>query len=77
MFSHVDDNNVEHPISFASRSLNSAERNYSEMDKEALSALFGVRKFHRFVFGNRFTTRTDHKPSLGLFGAHKPLPEHA
>lgn len=77
VLSHEDNHQVEHPIAFASRSLNSAERNYSQLDKEALAILFGVRKFHKFIFGNRVTIRTDHKPLIGLFGEHKPLPEHA
>ena len=67
----------ELPIAFASRSLNQAERNYSQLDREGLSIIFGVRKFHKFVYGREITIITDHKPLLGLFGENKRLPEHA
>ena len=67
----------ELPIAFASRSLNQAERNYSQLDREGLSIIFGVRKFHKFVYGREITIITDYKPLLGLFGENKPLPEHA
>ena len=66
----------ELPIAFASRSLNQAERNYSQLDREGLSIIFGGRKFHKFVYGREITIITDHKPLLGLFGENKPLPGH-
>ena len=36
----------EHPITFAKCSLAPAEKNYSEMDKEALVIVFGVKHIH-------------------------------
>ena len=36
----------EHPIPFASHSLAPAEKNYSQIDKEALAIVFGVKHFH-------------------------------
>ena len=36
--------NLEKPIAFASRSLAAAENNYSQLDKETLAVLFGVKK---------------------------------
>ena len=67
----------ELPIAFASRSLNQAERNYSQLDREGLFITFGVKKFYKFVYRREITIITDHKPLLGLFGENKPLPEHA
>lgn len=38
------------PISFASRSLCSAEQGYSVIDKETLALVFGVKKLKQYLF---------------------------
>ena len=58
----------------ALRTLICAEKNYPQLDKEALAVVFGVTEFKRYVFGREFTITTDHKPLLGLFGEGKPIP---
>lgn len=45
VLSHVFSDGSERPIAFASRSLTKAEKNYSQLDKEALSLIFGVKKY--------------------------------
>ena len=35
--------------------LSSSEHNYSQVDKEALSLIFGIIKFHKFSYGWYFT----------------------
>ena len=56
----------EKPIGYASRTLNKAERNYSQLEKEGLSCVFGVKHFYSYLFGHSFELITDHKPLLGL-----------
>ena len=43
VLSHVYADQLDKPIAYASRSLNTVERKYSQLDKEALEILFGVR----------------------------------
>ena len=56
----------ERPIGYASRTLNQAERNYSQLEKEGLACTFGIKHFHDYLFGRSFELVTDHKPLLGL-----------
>ncbi len=41
----------EKPIIFASRTMSQAEKTYSQLDKEALAIMFGVKRFYMYVFG--------------------------
>ena len=45
-------------IAYASRSLAPTEKNYSQIDKEALAIVFGVRHFHQYLYGRSFTIKS-------------------
>lgn len=47
---------------FASRTLISAERNYSPTEGEALAILFALRRFQHLIHGAEVIVRTDHRP---------------
>ena len=74
VLSHVLKNGTERPIAFASRSLRKAERNYSQIDKEALALVWGVKKFHAYLFGRPFQLLTDHQPLTSIFHPEKGIP---
>ena len=65
---------VELPVVFASHTLNKAERNYSQTEKEALTLVFALKKYH-YLWGMKFSLITDHKPLLGLFSPKKTIPK--
>ena len=74
VLSHMYPDGSERPVAFASRTLSATERNYAQVEKEALSLVFGVRKFHQYLYGRRFVLITDHKPLTTLLGPKHGIP---
>ncbi|BES87377.1 Hypothetical Protein NTJ_00182 [Nesidiocoris tenuis] len=74
VLSHRLKNGEERPIAFGSRTLNSAEVKYSQIEKEAAAIIYGVKKFFSYLYGNKFKLITDHKPLITIFGPQKGLP---
>ena len=71
--SHVQDDGTEKPIAFASRTLNVVEKRYSQLDKEALAIVIGVKRFHQYIFGRKFSIVYDHKPLQYLLNENKAV----
>ena len=64
----------EQPIAFPSCMLSKSEQNYSQIEKEALALIFGVKKFHLYLSGWIFTLVTDHKPLTTIFRPKRGTP---
>ena len=73
VLSHRTENGSERPIRYASRTLTSAERNYAQVDKEALAIIYGVKHFHQYLSGRKFLICSDHKPLMYLLGEHRGI----
>jgi len=61
---------------YLTRTLNTNERNYAVIEKEALAIVWAVKRAEKFLLGRTFTIRTDHRALEFIFGEHKPLPKH-
>jgi len=51
---------AERPIAFASRQMNKTEQNYCASEAEMLAVIWATKQFRCYLFGKRFTVRTDH-----------------
>ena len=74
VLSHQFEDGVEKPIAYASRSLAPAEKKYSHIEKEGLAVIYGVKRFHQYLWGRPFTVYSDHKPLQYLFSESRPVP---
>ncbi|XP_060070555.1 uncharacterized protein K02A2.6-like [Ylistrum balloti] len=50
------------PIAYASRALTDVETRYAQIEKELLAVVFGLEKFHHYVYGRFVLVQSDHKP---------------
>ncbi|CAI6366913.1 unnamed protein product [Macrosiphum euphorbiae] len=62
---------VEKPVLFASSSLSPAEQKYSQLHREALAIVFALKKFHKYIYGNKFTLCSDAQALREIFSPQK------
>jgi hypothetical protein len=61
VLSQLGEDEKEHPIAYAARTLKSSERNYVTHDLECLAIKFGIEHFRHFLYGGpKFQVVTDH-----------------
>ena len=77
VLSHKLADGSKRPIGYASCTLSPSEHNYTQLEKEGLSCIFGIKKFHDYLFGREFELVTDHKPLLGLLKEDRPVSPQA
>ena len=60
-----------HPVVHASRSLTSADKQYSNIKRELLTVAFAMERPHHYVYGYTVTVETDHKLLVSIW--HKTI----
>lgn len=73
VLSHIV-NGIEKPVAFVSRSLSTAEQNYSQLDREAVAIVFSVQKFYKYLYGRSFTLISDNRPLTRILQHNVKLP---
>ena len=73
VLSHRMPDGTDRPIAYSSRSLSKAEKNYAQLKREGLALIYGVTKFHKYVYGRVFTVITNRRPLLRLLGEDRAI----
>lgn len=67
--SQLDTHGIERTVSYFSRLLSQAQKNYSTTDRELLAVIESIKHFRHYLAMNTFKIRTDHKPITYLLTA--------
>lgn len=70
----VNGKRVERPVMFVSVTLSPTQRNYAQVDREALAVVTVIDRVHRFVWAREFTLVTDNAAIARIFHQDKSLP---
>lgn len=62
------------PVLFASSTLSASEQHYSNLEREALAIIVALKRFHKYIYGRKFTLQTDHRPLQFIFDRNKGIP---
>jgi transposase InsO family protein len=66
---------TKYTVAYASRALTDTERRYSQIEREALAAVWACEHFHAYIYGSEFDLVTDNKPlEMLLRNPHSHLP---
>ena len=52
----------EKSLAYASRALTPTKQRYAQIEKRTLAIVYGVQKFHQYIYGRTTDVETDHKP---------------
>ena len=63
----------QRPIAYALRTQTPADQGYSQLEKEGLALVFGIKIFHNFIYGRYFQIDSDHRPLSYLFNLAKTI----
>ena len=55
------------PVVYASRALTDTECRYSNIERELLGVVFGLKRLHHYTFGKSITVETDHQPLTSIW----------
>ena len=66
-----DDNGLYRPVNIASRALNNTEKEYDQLEREAMAMHFGCKRFKIFLQGCHFTHFIDPEPLKSMMEKSK------
>ena len=66
ILSQCNDQGIEHPCAYASKTIGQAEAKLAPFHLEHMAMVWACKHFKPYLSGRHFTLRTDHKPLLSL-----------
>jgi len=63
------------PVACVSRVVTKVERNYSAIEKELTTIVWGSKQFRQYIWARKFTNLTDHRPLTWTFKMNDPVLE--
>ena len=60
------ENKMDFLVSYSTRELNKAKKNYTTTKKEGLGMVYAIKKFRHYLLANKFVFFTDHQVLLYL-----------
>ena len=73
VLSQRDNNGYERVIAYGSHAMNNHEKGYCITRKELLAIYYFCQHFNHYLYGKRFTLRTDHKAITFMLSTKKPI----
>lgn len=70
---YQESDGLDHPVAFASKTLNKCQRKYTVTEKECLAVIFGIEHFRSYIEGTHFQVQTDHYSLLWLHNMKEPV----
>lgn len=77
VLSHRMNDQLERPIGFGSRMLTTAEKGHSQLDKEGLAIVYGVKMFTLISTVDSLSSDLTNRPLFHLFNENKAIPLQA
>lgn len=77
VISQYQEDGLVHPVAYASRSLNPAERNCSITELETLAVVWATQHFRSCLYGHAVTVYTDHTAVKAILETPNPSGKHA
>ena len=77
ILSQPQEDDLLHPVAYASRSLTVAERNYAITELETLAVVWAITHFIPYLYGHDVTVLTDHTAVKAILQAPNPSGKHA